>query len=258
MNVKTKLSKALWFLLIVCGIFMIGSLQVDAAGQGQENQTDEYTIRDWRKHKDANYAEEDFWNIDVLCSSSTKSSYNVDNTMDNQTAADMKCIAEDETIHKYYVWKMIDGAQSFTLNTNDEHSSFSEMTHLFSLAGTNSGKGWKEYNNKDNNNNNIIDVNDSTSTSFKNANIQYIIVYLHRMSRGFDLYENFRTEDVYDSTISGTNYDNVKSNSKAYYLTNNNGAFRITNTLLDTRTFYHLLLPVIQSSSNISFVHLSI
>ena len=161
--------------------------------------------------------------------------------MDNQTAADMKCIAEDETIHKYYVWKMIDGAQPFTLNTNDEHSSFSEMTHLFSLAGTNSGKGWKEYNNKDNNNNNIIDVNDSTSTSFKNANIQYIIVYLHRMSRGFDLYENFRTEDVYDSTISGTNYDNVKSNSKAYYLTNNNGAFRITNTLLYYNTVPHVL-----------------
>ena len=73
MNVKSLFSKWLFALLIITSIFAIGSIDVFAAGGGgNETQTDEYTIRDWRKHKDANYAEEDFWNIDVLCSSSTK------------------------------------------------------------------------------------------------------------------------------------------------------------------------------------------
>ena len=290
MNVKNLFSKWLFALLIVASIFALGSIDV-FAGEGTGGATQEsleYTIRNWRKVMDSNYDEEAFWNVDVLCSSSTKSNQLVtDNTLDEETAADNKCLAEDETIHKYYVWKMIDGAQPFTKSISDAHSSFSEYTHLFSLAGTDSGKGWREYTGKDVRNENgkevyrkpqrdasgnivknnegkimydapilgkmpancekcvtgdgTVDQWDATKEGYTNGNIQYVIVYLHRMSRGFDLYENFRTEDVYDGSVSGTNYDNVKTSSKAYYLTDNNGAFRVTNTILYYNTVPHVL-----------------
>lgn len=248
MNVRNLFSKWLFALLIVAAIFSVCSISGYAASvdDDYDEQSGEYTISDWRRNKAAaegkTYVEEDFWNIDVLCSSSTKSNQLViDDTTDEETAATNKCRETDESIHRYYVWKMIDGAQPFTTNNGDAHSSFSEYTHLFSLAGTDSGKGWKEYNNKDNNGDGTIDTDDSTNTGFKNANMQYVILYLHRMTRGFDLYENFRTEDVYDGAQSGTNYDNVYTSSKAYYLTNNNGAFRITNTILYYNTVPHIL-----------------
>lgn len=76
MNVKSLFSKWLFVLLIVAGIFTIGSIDVFAGDDGNtqdQNGEREYTIVTWRNNtSNFNYQASDFYNIDVLCSSSTK------------------------------------------------------------------------------------------------------------------------------------------------------------------------------------------
>lgn len=113
MNVRSLFSKWLFALLIVVSIFAIGSIDVFAAGGGgNTGQTKEYTVINWRKNKADNdndpstiYIEKHYYNKDILCSSSTRSSVDVSDTMDKDalTADDMKCNMKDSSIHKYVV-----------------------------------------------------------------------------------------------------------------------------------------------------------
>ncbi len=183
---------------IIIMLFLLGSVNVFALGENTDQQVQEYNIRHWRKGMDTNYNEEDFFNKDVLCSSSTLSSFSSDSTTDETTADVTKCDMNDPTIHKYYVWKILDGAQPFVSSgdVNPDHSSFSQTTYLFGVAGS-SGAGWKEYTGNDVNKDGAVDVTDSSKTGFTKSSMKYVMVYLHRMSKGFDLYENFRTSTLY-------------------------------------------------------------
>jgi len=267
MNVKSLFSKWLFVLLIVIGLFSILGTSVFALDIGGNDENDlEYTILKWRRTQDANYNPEHFYNKDILCSSSTMSSNVIDDTMDGVTADALKCNSEDPTIHKYPVWKMLDRAQPYVHpdHVNEKHSSFSMITYLFNVPGRESA-GWKEYTGQDVRDGSgklcwrdknkkvvysncadctpgdgVVDQWDAVTEGYTSGDIKYAMVYLHRMSKGFDLYQNFRTDEVYDGSGS-TNLDNVKKSSMAYYLTDNNGAFRVTNTILYYNTVPHVL-----------------
>ena len=81
MNVRDLFSKWLFALLIVVGIFAIGSADVFALDiDGNTGKTEEYTVIEWRKNKADNdddpsttYIEKHYYNKDILCSSSTRS-----------------------------------------------------------------------------------------------------------------------------------------------------------------------------------------
>ena len=112
MNVKSAFSKWLYILLIVCGIFMISSMQVDALGEdtGDQNANRDYDIVQYKREKwPGTYNSALFSNIDYLCTVSTQGTIK-EGEVRNACADATK----DPTVHYYPAWKVLEGSGAGT------------------------------------------------------------------------------------------------------------------------------------------------
>lgn len=242
MNVRSKFSKWLFVLLVVCGIFAIGCLQVDAAGAGgnDQNANRDYDIVQYKREKwPGTYNSALFSNIDYLCTVSTQGTIK-EGEVRNACADATK----DPTVHYYPAWKVLEGSGAYNKTGSIQNESFNQNTFLLRL---NSGKAtWREWyagssywKSGDGNtwNENNIRYGEFNMSDYNRNDIKYAMVYLHKTTNGFDLYKNNRNITFYlDNGI-----DFTYPSSPAYFITKNNGAFTASNTKLYYNTVPHVL-----------------
>lgn len=247
MNVKSTFSKCLFVLLIVVGIFLV--CDVDGFAATTNTQTDHtgdgwYDIRDYKLDRfGAAYNPDLFANIDYLCTVSTQG------TLTGETNSRSRCstVNNDPTVHVYPAWKVLVGSGAHNSKGAIQNESFNQNTWLLRLNSN--GAVWREWSagssywksNTDKEDNtsrdNTIRYGEFNMSGYNRNNIQYTMVYLHKITNGFDLYKNYRTITMYDKI--GTDF--TYQSSEGYFITKNNGAFTASNTKLFYNTVPHVL-----------------
>ena len=221
--------KIITLFFVVFLLFLFGSVSAFALG-------DDYTegglitdITDYKYNLWGDiYVKSDWIGYDLICSSGINS--NVVGK-DAEVAAAKCDVAKDKSIHVYPAWKIMTDVAA--LSAHGTTTSFTDWTYLFtSPAGEAENAKWKELTPETINATNY----DKVKTTGQDMTIKYAMVYLHKMTNGFDLYRNYRYDQLY-----ADRYDQVPESSAGHYLTKYNGAFQASNTVMYYTHVPHVL-----------------
>lgn len=224
--------KIITLFFVVFLLFLFGSVSAFAIGNDGTEQTDEMNIMKYKKRLWGDiYDKSDWIGYDLICSSGINS--NVVGK-DAEVAAAKCDVTKDKSIHVYPAWKIMTDVAA--LSAHGTSTSFTSWTYLFTSPGgaeeeTRHAK-WKELTPETINTTNY----DKVKTTSRDMTIKYAMVYLHKMTNGFDLYRNYRYDQLY-----ADKYDQVPNTSAGHYLTKYNGAFQASNTVMYYTHVPHVL-----------------
>lgn len=221
--------KIITLFFVVFLLFLFGSVSAFALGDDYTDEVETTDITDYKYRLWGDiYVKSDWIGYDLICSSGINS--NVVGK-DAEVAAAKCDVAKDKSIHVYPAWKIMTDVAA--LSAHGTTTSFTDWTYLFtSPAGEAENAKWKELTPETINATNY----DKVKTTGQDMTIKYAMVYLHKMTNGFDLYRNYRYDQLY-----ADRYDQVPESSAGHYLTKYNGAFQASNTVMYYTHVPHVL-----------------